>query len=296
MRFLGAVSIAVALWLGASPVLADEALHPNIQEAHDEIMRLHWKRGPGTYALADSHARITLPQDVAIVTGADAARMAFLLQGIEQPQTVAIAQSRTTDAIVYIDYDDEGFVTDEDWSDIDPDALLRDMRAAREAASDERRRNGGPGAMYTVDWLILPTYDPAKKEARWAIQFSTNGQLFANLQVIRLGRYGYHRMSWAGPASGVDSTPHFLQTMLDSYSYDEGYRYSDHVEGDKVAGFGIAALVRATAIGSKPSEGSAATIFGGDLLLAKGLIVLAAVGGIGIFFKRSLGRRSSASA
>jgi len=64
MRFLGAVAIAVALWRVASPVLADEAPRPNIQGAHDEIMRLHWKRDPGTYALADSHARIALPQDV----------------------------------------------------------------------------------------------------------------------------------------------------------------------------------------------------------------------------------------
>jgi len=168
------------------------------------------------------------------------------------------------------------------------------MRAAREAANDERRRNSGPGAMYTVDWLIPPTYDSAKKEARWAIQFSANGQLFANLQVIKLGRYGYHRMSWAGPASGVDSTPRFLQTMLDSHSYDEGHRYADYVEGDKVAGFGIAALVRATAIGGKPAEGSTAAIFGSDFLLGKEawFVILAALGGIGIVFKRSFNRGS----
>src|SRR4029453_10337996 len=178
------------------------------------------------------------------------------------------------------------------WSDIDQDALLRDMRAARQAVSDERRRNGGQGPMYTVYWLIPPTYDPVKKEARWAIEFSVNGELFANLQVIKLGRYGYHRTTWAGPASGVDSMPRFLQTMLNSPSYDAGHRYADHVEGDKLAGFGIGALVRATAIGSKPDKGVSAAIFGGALLLANKawLVILAAVGGIGIFFKRLFSR------
>ena len=82
--------------------------------------------------------------------------------------------------------------------------------------------------------------------------------------------------------------------MLDSHSYDEGHRYADHVEGDKLAGFGIAALVKATAVGGKPGEGSIAAIFGGDLLPKEAwLVILAALGGIGIFFKRSFNRGST---
>jgi uncharacterized membrane-anchored protein len=286
------VAIAVALWLVASPALPDQAPRPSIQEIHDQIKRLHWKRGPGTYALGDSHAQITLPQDAEIVTGADATRMAFLLQGIELPEIVAIAQWPKIDTSVDIDYHDEGFVTDEDWSDIDPDALLRDMRAARQAAADSRPN--GPGLTYTIDWLIPPTYDPARKEARWAIAPRVNGELQVNLHVIKLGRYGYHRISWAGLPSGIDSMPRFLQTMLDSHSYDEGYRYADHAEGDKLTGFGIGALVRAVATGGKPDTGTIAATVGGGLLLAAGASfgILAALGGIGILFKRRFNRDS----
>jgi len=225
------------------------------------------------------------------VTGADAARMAFLLNGIELPETVAIAQSRTTDAIVYIDYFDDGFVTDGDWSDIDPDALLREISDATEAANSERSRNG-MDPMHTVGWLIPPTYDAEKREARWAIELRQNGEHFANIQVIKLGRHGYHQTTWAGPVRGVEGTPRFLQSMIDSHSYEEGHRYADYIEGDKLAGFGIGALVTASAIGSKPGKGMIAAILGGGLLLAKKawFVILGLFGAVGAFFKRLFNR------
>lgn len=269
MRFLVVVAIVVALCSGTLPARANQAPCPKSQEAYAaEVKKLHWKKGPGNYDLGGSHARISLPSGIEIVTGADAERMAFLLNGLELPETVAIAQSRTSDAIVYIDYYDEGFVTDEDWSDIDPDAMLRDISDATEAANAERRRSG-MAPMHTVGWLVPPSYDPDKKVARWAIELEENGEHFANIQVIKLGRHGYHQTTWAGPVRGVDGTPRFLQTMIDSHSCDEGYRYADYVEGDKLAGFGIGALVTATAIGSKPGKGLIAAIFGGGILLAK---------------------------
>ena len=294
MRLLRTFVIATALSLLALSAAADQAPYPQSQEAYAaEVKKLHWKKGPGSYDLGDSHARISLPQGIEILTGADAARMAFLINGIELPETVAIAQSRTTDAIVYIDYVDDGFVTDEDWSDIDPDALLRDISDSNEAANGERQRNGLK-PMHTVGWLVPPTYDPEKKVARWAVELTEGGEHFANIQVLKLGRHGYHQTTWAGPVRGVDGTPPFLQTMIDSHSYDEGYRYADYVDGDKLAGFGIGALVAASAVGSKPGKGLIAAIFGGGILLAKKawFLILGLFGAVGGFFKRLFSRGS----
>jgi uncharacterized membrane-anchored protein len=292
MRILGTVAIAVALWLGASPALAYQAPFPDTQEAYDaEVARLHWKKGPGSYDLGDSHARVSLPQNIEILTGAEAERMAFLNNGIEFPETVAMARTRTSDAIIYIDYYADGFVTDEDWSELDADALLEDIHDSTEAANAERASNGF-APMHTVGWLIAPTYDAATNTARWAIELEENGDRFANIQVIKLGRHGYHQITWAGPVHGADGTPMFLQAMIDSHSYDDGFRYADYVEGDKVAGFGIGALVTASAIGSKPGKGLIAAIVGTTLLIAKKawFVVLGALGAIGAFFKQLFNR------
>jgi uncharacterized membrane-anchored protein len=292
VRFVGALLIATGLLLTAVPAFAEQSPYPQTPEAYDaEISQLRWKKGPGKYELGDSHARVGLPQGIEILTGDDAERMAFLLNGIELPETVAMARTRTSAAIIYVDYYAEGFVTDEDWSDIDADALLEDIRAGNDAANVERAGNG-VAPMHTVGWLIPPTYDPEKDMARWAIELEEEGERFANIQVIKLGRHGYHQITWAGPVHGAEGTPMFLQAMIDSHSYDEGFRYADYVEGDELAGFGIGALVTATAIGSKPGKGVIAAIVAtAVLVLKKGwFVVLGGLAAIGAFCKRLFNR------
>ncbi len=292
MRFLRALVIAAGLSLAAAAAAADQAPYPETSETYDaEIAKLRWKKGPGTYALGDSHAQVGLPQNIEIMTGADAERMAYLLNGIELPETVAMARTRTSDAIIYVDYVADGFVTDDDWSEIDPAALLEDIRASNDAANGERASNGF-APMHTIGWLIPPTYDAEKKTARWAIELEEGGERFANIQVIKLGRRGYHQITWAGPVHGADGTPMFLQAMVDSHRYDDGHRYADYIDGDQLAGFGIGALVTATAVGSKPGKGFIAAIVGAGLLILKKawFVVIAALGGIGAFFKRLFNR------
>ncbi len=294
MRFIGTLLMLGAL-LAAAPALADQAPYPETQEAYDaEIARLHWKKGPGSYDLGDSHARVSLPQAIEILTGADAERMAFLSNGIELPQTVAMARTRTSDAIIYVDYYADGFVTDQDWSELDADALLEDIRDSTEAANAERASNGF-APMHTIGWLIAPTYDPAQNTARWAVELEEGGERFANIQVIKLGRRGYHQITWAGPVHGADGTPMFLQAMIDSHSYNDGFRYADYVEGDQLAGFGIGALVTASAIGSKPGKGIIAAIVGGAVLIAKKawFVVFGGLAAIGAFLKRLFNRGSN---
>jgi uncharacterized membrane-anchored protein len=295
MRLLRALVIAAAVSLVGLPALADQAPYPETAEAYDaEIARLHWRKGPGNYDLGDSHARVSLPQNIEILTGAEAERMAFLNNGIELPQTVAMARTRTSDAIIYVDYYADGFVTDTDWSEIDAAALLEDIRDSTEAANAERASNGF-APMHTIGWLIAPTYDPARNTARWAVELEESGERFANIQVIKLGRHGYHQITWAGPVHGADGTPMFLQAMIDGHSYDDGFRYADYVEGDKLAGFGIGALVTASAIGSKPGKGVIAAIVATVVLIAKKawFVVLGGLAAIGAFLKRLFNRGSN---
>lgn len=294
MRFVRALAVAATLSLTAVSASAEQAPYPATSEAYDaEIAKLRWKKGPGNYTLGDSHAQVSLPEGTEILTGPDAERMAYLFNGVELPETVAMAQSRTSKAIIYVDYFAEGFVTDEDWSDIDPDALLDDIRATNEAANDERASNGF-APMHTIGWLIPPTYDADRNMARWAIELEEDGERFANIQIIKLGRRGYHQITWAGPVHGAEGTPRFLQAMMDSHSYDDGFRYADYIEGDELAGFGIGALVAATAVGSKPGKGVIAAIVGAAILIAKKawFVVLGVLAAIGAFFKRLFNRRN----
>ena len=83
MRFVPSLLIAAALSLPVAPALAEQAPYPDSEKAYDaEIAKFRWKKGPGSYDLGESHARVGLPQGIEILTGPDAERMAFLINGI----------------------------------------------------------------------------------------------------------------------------------------------------------------------------------------------------------------------
>jgi uncharacterized membrane-anchored protein len=59
------------------------------------------------------------------------------------------------------------------------------------------------------------------------------------------------------------------------HDYDTGYRYSDYVEGDKLAGYGVGALV-ASILGVKFGKGFLLALLGGILVFGKKILAVAA--------------------
>jgi uncharacterized membrane-anchored protein len=72
-----------------------------------------------------------------------------------------------------------------------------------------------------------------------------------------------------------------LDTMLRSHSFDPDQRYDDHVEGDRLAGYGIAELVGAVTGAKLVKIG----MFAALLIFAKKLWFLG-FAAVAIFYKR----------
>ena len=66
--------------------------------------------------------------------------------------------------------------------------------------------------------------------------------------------------------------------MLHAHSFDAGYRYEDYTTGEKVASYGIAALVAAS-VGGKIAKATGLTL----ILKKFGAIIFACI--VGIFYK-----------
>lgn len=146
---------------------------------------------------------------------------------------------------VVVTYDDEGYVSDEDASKIDYDALLKDMQDGTREANAEREK-AGYGRVDLVGWAVPPRYDASSKKLYWAKELAFNGEPThtLNYDIRVLGRHGYLSLN---AVSGMDELPQVqagMQQLLPMTEFDPGARYADHnASTDKVAAYGVAALI-----------------------------------------------------
>jgi uncharacterized membrane-anchored protein len=300
MRFFAGCVVALACWLGGiGAAAADQGSYPQTEEALDAAYgALHWQSTPREYQLPRSHAVIKLPSGYTLLLGADAERYSWLSSGIEFPDTEAIItyNSESASAEVYYEWRDEGYISDSDWDDVDPEALLQEYRDGTEAGNEERVANGFK-PMHVVGWLEQPTYNKESRTVTYALELGDEEGTWVNAVALRLGRKGYTEFTWVGPVSAfkkAGSRPELLNLALAKHNFEEGHRYADFTDGDKVASYGIAGLV-ATALGAKFGKGIIAALIAGILAAKKVIIPIVLVAGAVIvkFGRRLFGRGDS---
>lgn len=278
------IHLAVVLLLWCMPALADgTALTPEQRDA--EFAKLQEITAPGSYALPLSKSHLTLAEGQSLLIGKDAARYDELSNGLPSPETEAVLFNADGSQVYFI-YSDAGHVEDDDWSDVDADDFLKQMKEGDAVANKERRKQGIT-PFYNDGWREKPTFSAASHTAYWALSLhNDDGERWLNVTAIRLGRTGYETVIWAGQEEQFQSASATLQPTLDNHSYDPGARYADFVSGDKTAGYGIGALA-ATVLGVKLGKGFLAGIIA-FLVIAwkKILVVVAAIFGGAIFRKK----------
>jgi len=278
------LALAASLLLAAAEVRADGAM--TVEQRQAESDGLSWITEPGDYALPLSHSHITLPQNYALLVGADAARYDELWNGVASPNTEAIVFSQANNSIAYYIFEDSGHVAEDDWSEVDAEDFLAQIRAT-DAEGNAQRQQAGLPLYYTGEWHERPHFDAATKTAYWAYDVRSDPDRWMNATALRLAREGYHRVIWVGGLEQFQTATGSLDALLAMHDYDEGYRYTDYVEGDRLAGYGIGALAAAV-LGVKLGKTGFAAILAGILLFGKkfGVVILAAIGGITAWVRR----------
>jgi uncharacterized membrane-anchored protein len=245
----------------------------------DQITALHWIKS-GTIGFSASSSRVSLPPGFIGINGQDARTYEEITQGHPDNDTEAVLLDKDDNEVVF-EYFPSGFITIDDWQDLDPKGLIREISDNTEAANAKRREKGVP-ELHVIGWVQEPSFDRTTKTVFWAINAkSSDGTSVVNSVALRLGRSGYEKVIWITDLANFKPSGGVLDTMLRAHSFDPGQRYDDHVEGDKLAGYGIAALVGAVAGAKLVKIGAFAAI----LLFAKKLWFLA-FAAVAVFFRR----------
>ena len=187
---------------------------------------------------------------------------------------------------IIFEFSESGYIKDDDRDDLDADAMIKSIREGTKQSNEERRRRGW-STMEIVGWEVPPKYNTETKNLEWAIRGENEGDPVVNFNTRILGRRGVMEANLViDPSVLQDALPEF-RTLLAGFDFVDGQRYSDFRQGDKIAKYGLAALV---------TGGAAAVALKSGLLqkLLKPIIIgLLAIGAI--FKKFFRGGRTSTS-
>jgi uncharacterized membrane-anchored protein len=182
-------------------------------------------------------------------------------------------------------YADTGHVDDSERNAIDADGLMKNMKEGNRRGNEERRRRGW--AELTLDgWHQKPFYDTSTNNLTWATSLTSEGEGTINHSVRLLGRTGTMSVQLVASPKTAEAATSEFNTVLRGFTYNEGQRYAEFRQGDKLAGYGLTALIAGGA-------GAAAVKSG---LLQKAwkfivLIVVAAAAAMKRFFAALFGRK-----
>lgn len=146
---------------------------------------------------------------------------------------------------VIIQYEEDGYVKDDEADKIDYDELLKEMQASAEATNEDRKREGY-SPMHLVGWAEKPYYDKAGHKLHWAkeLRLEGAGRSSLNYNIRILGRRGVLVLNAVAGMSSLEQVKAGIPAILKAVEFQEGHRYSEfNPDVDKVATYGIAGLV-----------------------------------------------------
>jgi len=271
--------VALLAALAAAPVHADTA--PGGPADID------WKIGPGK-AQVGSYAEIELPTGYYFTGKKGTVKLMQMMgnlitdreEGFLSPGNIFEKGSKEPWIVVF-EFQDIGYVKDDEKKSIDSVKLLADMKEGVKAGNEERERRKLP-KMEVVGWAVEPHYNDQTNNLEWGLLLQTEkGDKVVNYDVRMLGRNGVMQSTLVlSPDQLGETLPQFRE-VLGAFAFVSGQRYAEYREGDRIAKIGLTALIAGGAA-------AAAWKFGFFKYIGKFAVFI--VAGIAGFFRKAWNR------
>lgn len=266
VRHFSAFAILLAVLLAPSISIAQE------NEADNFIASLDWKFGP-TEAPVPGGGTFNVPEGYAFLDVSETAKFQEFIQNIPtQDQTLFAPTSLQWFAV--FQFDPTGFIRDDE--EIDANAILEGIRQGQAEANKELKRRGW--MTMTIDgWAYSPYYDPNTRRLEWAI-IGTNhpGETkVVNFNTRILGRRGVMKVTLVTEPTTIQTDVPAFKTALVGFDFLPDERYAAFKEGDKVAAYGLGALILGGAAAAAAKSGVLKSL--GKFVFAGIFVALAAL-------------------
>jgi uncharacterized membrane-anchored protein len=241
-----------------------------------ELNKLNWQwNGSGQIG---GKATIQIPAELAFLGSSDT-RHFLEVNGNPPRDNEYIIAPKDLRWFGLFSFEDSGYVRDDE--KLDPDALLDELKSANRLGQEERKRRG-LALLFLEGWFVEPHYDLTTRRLEWGTKLRTeSSEIIVNYTIKLLGRRGVMDAVLVSDPRTLEQDTREFKAVLAGYSFNEGEGYTEFRSGDKVAEYGLSALIIGGAAAAAVKTGA----FKG---LAKliGIGVLGLLAGIGGFFKK----------
>jgi uncharacterized membrane-anchored protein len=208
-----------------------------------ETADLPWQECPCTGDLGN--ATVEIPDGMLFLDRANVAKFMEMLQNPTDGQERGVVLGRTgadETWFVVFSFNPTGYIKDDEKDSLDAKAILGSIREGTEAANDERRKRGW-SVLEVKGWHREPFYDGSTNNLTWAILGGTNEGEVVNHSVRLLGRRGVMNADLVTDAGSLAAAMPAFDDVVKGFDYKPGERYREFSQGDRVAEFGLTALV-----------------------------------------------------
>ncbi len=239
LRALAAAAASLAALLLAAP-----GLPGSTEPAPNEAPKIAWTCGPATADIGKDLACVEIGKQYLFADAADARKLMEYFGNPPTNKEVGLVMPASDNAswFVLFEYFDVGYVKDDEKDKIDADAILANLREGTEAANKTRGEKGMP-TIKVLGWHEKPHYDPKTHNLVWATLAEANGMRSVNYTVKLLGREGYVSAIFVGDPGSLAAAKPAVEGLLSKFSYKKGKSYAEFIKGDKVAQYGLTALI-----------------------------------------------------
>ena len=211
------------------------------QDAEPAQSPLNWQQGPTVAALGPV-AEIRVPEGYAFIAGDDTRLLMEAMQNPTSGREVGLLIEQGSDWFMLFEFDEVGYVPDDEKAKLDADAMLKSIRTGTEASNVERRKKGW-SEMTITGWQLEPRFNDTTKNLEWAIRGESQGSSFVNHNTRLLGREGVMRVTLVADPALLDTAMAQFGTLITGFDYTGGHKYAEFKKGDKMAKYGLTALI-----------------------------------------------------
>ncbi|AGS21716.1 hypothetical protein REMIM1_CH01920 [Rhizobium etli bv. mimosae str. Mim1] len=213
----------------------------------------------GAIKLPEAKATLNLPQGFYYLNPADTKTVLVEIWG--NPPTAAEgrlgmifpAKYAPTDPESWgsiVEYSADGYVSDSDAATTNYDELLQSIKESIRERNPEREKQGFP-KITLVGWASAPRYDKPAHAMHWARDLIFGNDMKAehtlNYSVRVFGREGVFEFDFIAVLSQLKEIEEAIPTVTKLVEFDKGMAYTDYVDGDKIAAYGMAGMIAAGA-------------------------------------------------
>ena len=241
------------------------ALDTKIPVTNEEWVKasnsLNWKDGPVLVDFNEANSTIKISQNFSVLEDKDAQQILYWQNGtrFDYINIYAVDNNGAQYSFYYVD---SGYVKTNDWTDVDPNKFIKEIKENFKASNENRKKNGQT-TILNVSWKKKPYLDGVYNSVYYAlnVDWSDNTSTVEGTAII-LGREGYTSASYVSGDTGYQEQ--MLLNLSKIHKFNDTKEYKDWKSGDKVAAAGIGALL-ATTLGVKALKPG---------LIAAGLLLL----------------------